>query len=303
MTSTKTPSVLISTNHIVDTANKNAVAAWGIKTLSRDRGSVAVERNPVSGSHTIASRDGGWFATVAPTLDWQDATAEVRNSGGGHGKCRYFKAYLPEGVMGYHGACYLKDIYEIDRGEVTVKPSIHLHPDGGPRFEAVYDGAFMGTTRRVFVCIGAASGKADEDFDFTDDESYATFTWHPGLPLAPGEEITELHEVIPANAVVKLSEVGLAAALARHDSFGREIDNIMAEIGDWLDELPEDRRAEVGAHLIRVMQVAGEAILLPAHPVGYTAEIVNHVGRIAVEDGLPMAYHLRSMVDFIKRGE
>jgi hypothetical protein len=303
MTSTKTPTVLISVNHIVDTANKNSVERWGIGTLARDRGSVVVERDPVSGSHTIASRDGGWFATVAPTLSWADATSEVRNLGGGFGNCRYFVAWLPEGVMGYHGACYLKDIYEIDRGDIRVAVARHTHPDGGPRFEAVYNGAFMGTTRRVFVCIGAASGKAEDAFDLTDDTSYATFTWHPGFPLAPGEEITELHEKVPMNAVVKLSEAGLAAALARHDSFGHEVDRIMEEISDTLWDMTPSRRGLAANHLIGVMQLAGEKIAHPPHPDGATRAIREYVAGIAVEDAMPLAHHLRSTLDFIQRGE
>lgn len=230
----------INPNEIVNNANDNAIGNWGVKTFARISGSFVSQPH---GRRTVAVSDSPhWFLAFAGYAAWEEATAAVRLAGQSYGECRYFRASLdatPYMTRGHMGVLAYSSLPPAEQAKVRIEIAHHPNADGSPRYEAVYDGAFGGDTRDIYVVIGAASGVATDAFDLDDRDSYATYTWHPGFPIR-ASEISGPNGPIPEDAFVKLSMDGRGAILDRRDVDIAMLDNLLDVLKWRVHRLPTD---------------------------------------------------------------
>ena len=113
------------------------------------------------------------------SLDWENVTEEIRESGSGFGKCRYYRAYIPENSphQGYEAITCLKYVPREEAHKLQFVPAHHQDPNnlsGETTYEIQGDISPL-KTNVVHLIIGNLSNPHDVPGD-----NPVVYTWYPG---------------------------------------------------------------------------------------------------------------------------
>lgn len=154
--------------------------------------------------------EGGTVRPFLASLAWKEITSEVVASGCSYGTCRYFKAYLPEGVKGFLGIKLLGDLTPDELSRVRVEAAHHTNRDGSERGEMILDTIEPTPVDFVVISIGSPVGK---DATWVEEDG-VVYTWHPGMPChagpSPGPDVAETRRLLAAGEIHPHAPVKLA---------------------------------------------------------------------------------------------
>ena len=157
----------------------NTAATKGEAHFARPAGSSLVGVNTMDGEAVYA-----FLLEAALTGGFEEVTEEARATGCAFGRCRYFRATLPEGVIGLERIALLSELDEADLARVRVVKGHH----GG--LELQLPGGVARETRVVHVLVGDPASATNE----VADDTAIVYTWYPGRLTPP---------VVIAGATVK----------------------------------------------------------------------------------------------------
>jgi len=150
----------MSLNYDLSNIVRNTVALKGEEHFARPAGSTLAGVN---------SSDGREVIKILLALPWEEVTEEVARMGASFGKCRYFRAELPEGVIGQERIALLSDLTPDDLARVRVVKGHH----GKLEFQLPESAARE--TKVVHMIVGDPTSPTNEV-----GENAIIYTWYPG---------------------------------------------------------------------------------------------------------------------------
>lgn len=150
---------------LIQTALEHVLENKGVGYLERPAGS----------TWTGLPTDGDTIHQVLFFLDWEEVTEQAQKDKVAFGKCRYFKAVLPDHIMGWEGVCLLSELSDEELEGVRVRRGHHGN------LEHVMPGEKR-PTQVVHIVLGNElnfpNGEVNED-------TATVVTWYPGRLTRP----------------------------------------------------------------------------------------------------------------------
>ena len=157
----------MSLNYDLSNIVRNTVGLKGEEHFARPAGSTLAGVNSSDGREVIEK--------ILLALPWEEVTEEVARMGASFGKCRYFRAELPEGVIGQERIALLSELTPDDLARVRVVKGHH------GKLEFQLPESATRAAKVVHMIVGDAISPTNE----VALSSAIIYTWYPGRITPP----------------------------------------------------------------------------------------------------------------------